>query len=175
MKYNEAMAILRAFSSEPLDHAAVGIAKLAEIRRAIRTTLKVLDEYRPVLSKVLDANEDAVLIEVRLAESYRRQQPEVYAEPVESVPVRMVDLIRELTELKGYATEMELYKTFRKSIAQMKSAIGNSYGIVSMSQGKGEDGYNEYRFHFLAETGLEFNEKYDGKAPEGHTLVGPGW
>ena len=176
MKYNEATEILRRFASEPLDVNSLNINKVTELRRALRNHFMILEKYQPTLTKLLDSNDDALIVELRLAESNKRNNPKVYAEPTEeSIPIRMVDLIRESTDLKGYATEMELYKPFRKSLSQMKTIIGKSYGIVTMSKGKGEDGYDEYRFHFLADNGLEFNEKYDGKAPKGHTIIGPGW
>ena len=156
MQYIDAIAELRKFANEPLDMTSgIAAGRIAEIRMATRSILKTLDARANVVV------EDAV-------DYVRRGKATVGVADnrKESLKVRVVDYIR---NAGNSGTHMDkLFYEFRISLKEMIKNISDSYGIVSHTI----DSKGEHTFYYHCDSYALFQEKLNGKLPEGHTMIG---
>ena len=156
MQYIDAIAELRKFANEPLDMTSgIAAGRIAEIRMASRSILKTLDSSANI------AVADTV--------NYSRRGKAtvgVIDDRKESLKVRVVDYIRNAGDSGVHMDK--LFYEFRISLKEMIKNIADSYGIVSHTI----DSKGEHTFYYHCDSYAQFQEKLNGKLPEGHTMIG---
>ena len=134
--------------------SGIDAGRIAEIRMATRSVLKVLESNDKAVAGIVNYSRRG---KATVGVTDNRK---------ESLKVRIADYIRNAGDSGVHMDK--LFYEFRISLKEMIKNIADTYGIISHTV----DSKGQHTFYYHCDTYAQFQDKLNGKLPEGHTMIG---